>query len=92
MKYLFMGAALLAMLATASIGLAWDGFDADTTELVEIKPDAVPRIGDTVNVKIYDTDSIVMAIIERVFRNKRTIEVVARYPDGSSHTLVMEGR
>lgn len=92
MKYLSMGALLLIFLAMAAIGRAWDGFDANTTELVEITPDAVPQTGDTVNVKNYDTNNTVMGIVESVRRNPRTIEVVARYPDGSNHTLVMEGR
>lgn len=92
MKYLFMGALLLSGVAFGAMCLAWDGFDADTTELVEITPDVVPQPGDTINVKNYDTDSTVIGIVESVSRNRRTIEVVARYPDGNSHTFVMEGR
>lgn len=90
MKYLMLGAMLLSI--PASIVWAWDGFDADTAELVEITPDAVPAAGDTVSVKSYDTDSTAVCVVENVQRNSRTIEVVARYPDGSLHTLVMEGR
>lgn len=92
MKYLLMVALLCAATLQGAFGLAWDGFDADSTELVEISPDAVPQLGDSVNVKIYDTDSTVAGIVESVRRNRRTVEVIVRYPDGKSHTLVMEGR
>ena len=72
--------------------LAWDGFDADTTELVEILPDVVPIPGQTIDVRSYDTDKTENCIVESVIRNRRTFEVAVRYPDGQKHILVMEGR
>ncbi len=91
MKHVLMGIALLALLSLNVPASAWDGFDADTTELVEVIPDSVPETGDTISVKSYDTNNSVMGIVENVSRNKRTIEIVVRFPDGARHTLVMEG-
>lgn len=71
---------------------AWDGFDADTMELVEIMPEVVPLPGQTVDVRSYDTDSTENCIVESVIRNRRTIEVTVRYPDGKKHILVMESQ
>lgn len=82
----------MAMLALGAMASAWDGFDAESIELVEITPDAYPQTGDTITIKNYDQDNSVTGIVENVKRNRRTIEVVARYPDGTSHTLVMESR
>lgn len=89
MKYL-----LLAMFFTcgASPVWAWEGFDADTTELVEITPDAAPSPGDTITVKNYDRDAESKAVVESVRRNSRTMEVIVFFPDASKHTLVMQGR
>ena len=71
---------------------AWDGFDADSAELVEIRPDVIPLPGQTVEVRNYDTDKMENCIVESVIRNRRTYEVVVFFPDGTKHTLVMEGR
>ena len=72
--------------------IAWDGFDADTTDLVELTPDRLPSAGETVDVRDYDSDTTQTCLVERVARNSRTIEVVVRSPDGKRRTLVMEGR
>lgn len=79
-------------LLLAAPGWAWDGFDAETSDLVEIIPDNVPSPGDTVTVKNYDHDTESKALVESVRRNSRTIEVVVFFPDSSQHTLVMESR
>lgn len=92
MKYLLTVMLLCTMALWGASGWAWDGFDADTTELVEITPDAVPQSGDAINVKIYDTDTTIAGVVESVKHNRRTVEVIVRYPDGKSHMLVMEGR
>lgn len=82
---------LLALLLPAGTALAWDGFDAETSALVEILPEQVPAKGDTVDVRNYDTDTTETCLVESVLRNKRTIEVVVRTPQGNKRrTLVME--
>lgn len=48
--------ALCASLALPLPALAWDGFDADSADLVEIIPDALPNKGDTVDVRNYSND------------------------------------
>ena len=72
---------------------AWDGFDAETTELVEITPDRVPSRGETVEVRTYGGDMTETCLVESVIRNKRTVEVTVRTPRGDKRrTLVMEGK
>ena len=51
MKHLLFGAALLGCLCMTIPALAWDGFDADSADLVEVIPDRVPSKGDTVDVR-----------------------------------------
>lgn len=81
----------MALLLTAGTALAWDGFDAETSALVEILPEQVPVKGDTIDVRNYDTDTTETCLVESVLRNKRTIEVVVRTPQGNKRrTLVME--
>lgn len=92
MKHLLLWAAIAGCLCVPLSVLAWDGFDADTTDLVEITPDNVPSRGDTVDVRNYDTDAIETCLVEAVSRNARTVEVVVRTPTGHMRTLVMEGR
>ena len=92
MNHLFRGAILLGCLLLPTATWAWDGFDADTTDLVELTPDNLPAPGETVDVRNYDTDSSQTCLVESVVRNSRTIEVVVRAPDGKRRTLVMEGR
>lgn len=92
MKLFITGVILLCCLALGESALAWDGFDADSADLVEIIPDSVPAIGDTITVKNHDADTSESCFVESVKRNKRTIEVVVAYPDGKARTLVMEGR
>ena len=92
MNHLFRGAILLGCLLLPTAIWAWDGFDADTTDLVELTPDNLPAPGETVDVRDYDTDSSQTCLVESVVRNSRTIEVVVRAPDGKRRTLVMEGR
>lgn len=82
---------LLALVLSAGTALAWDGFDAESSALVEILPDQVPAKGDTVDVRNYDTDTTETCLVESILRNKRTIEVVVRTPEGTKRrTLVME--
>lgn len=92
MRYLIFLAALLPLAITPWSLLAWDGFDAESTDLVEIIPDRVPSPGDSVEVRNYENDASQEGIVESVVRNKRTIEVVIRDPNGKRRTLVMEGR
>ena len=49
MKHLLFVAALLGCLCMTIPALAWDGFDADSADLVEVIPDRVPSKGDTVD-------------------------------------------
>lgn len=82
---------LVASVCTAGNALAWDGFDAESSALVEITPEQVPAKGDTIDVRNYDTDSTETCLVESVLRNKRTIEIVVRTPEGTKRrTLVME--
>lgn len=92
MNLLLRGAFLLGCLLLPTAVPAWDGFDADTADLVELMPDKLPAPGDTVDVREYDADVSQTYLVERVARNSRTVEVVVRAPDGSRRTLVMEGR
>lgn len=92
MKYLLTGLTGLVLLGLASFATAWDGFDAESADLVEIIPENVPTAGETINVKNHDTDQTELCLVENVKRNRRTIEIVVAYPDGKLHTLVMEGR
>ena len=62
--------------------LAWDGFDADSADLVEVVPDRVPSKGDTVDVRNYDKDATETCLVESVARNARTVELVVRTPAG----------
>lgn len=82
---------LMASLGYTGNALAWDGFDAESSALVEITPEQVPAKGDTIDVRNYDTDSTETCLVVRVQRNKRTIEIVVRTPEGNKQrTLVME--
>ncbi|BAV91984.1 DUF5334 family protein [Candidatus Desulfovibrio trichonymphae] len=71
---------------------AWDGFDAATTNLVEITPDNIPLRDDTIDVRDYDTDATETCLVESVTRNARTVEVMVRAANGVRRILVMEGR
>ncbi len=92
MKHLLFGAAIAGCLLAPLTVPAWDGFDAATTDRVEIRPDRVPAQGDTVDVRNYDTDASEICLVESVTRNARTVEVVVSTPKGLKRTLVMEGR
>ena len=92
MKHLLLGAAIAGCLLVPLTVAAWDGFDADTTDLVEITPDRLPSQGGAVDVRNYDTDASETCLVESVTRNARTVEVVVRTPKGVRRTLVMEGR
>ncbi|MBE6442351.1 MAG: DUF5334 family protein [Desulfovibrio sp.] len=92
MKYLLCLAVLLGCLYGSGPAAAWDGFDADSADLVEVTPDRVPRKGDTVDVRNYDKDATETCLVESVTRNARTVELVVRAASGTRHTLVMEGR
>ena len=92
MKHLLFGAALLGCLCLTTPALAWDGFDADSADLVEVIPDRVPSKGDAVDVRNYDKDVTETCLVESVARNARTVELVVRTPAGVTRTLVMEGR
>ncbi|MDO5484640.1 MAG: DUF5334 family protein [Desulfovibrionaceae bacterium] len=92
MKYLLPAAVLTTGLLLPPPAISWDGFDADSADLVEITPDELPQTGDTVDVRNYDTDTTQTCLVEAVNRNARTIEVIVRLPDGQQRILVMEGR
>lgn len=72
--------------------LAWDGFDSDTADLVEVTPDKMPNTGDTIEVRSYEKEINRVALVESVKRNVRTIELMVRFSDGKQHLLVMESR
>ena len=92
MNLFLSGAVLLGCLVLPTAVMAWDGFDADTSDLVELTPDKLPVPGEAVDVHDYDTDATQTCLVVSVVRNSRTIEVVVRAPDGKQRTLVMEGR
>ena len=96
MKHLLIGATLAVILSFALFAppdaRAWDGFDAASSDLVEVTPDRVPSQGDAVDVRNYDSDTIETCLVESVARNARTVELVVRTPSGAKRTLVMEGR
>ncbi len=71
---------------------AWEGFDAETTDLVSLSPDKTPSRGDTVEVHNYDKEKDETCVIEHITLNARTTEVIVRMRDGTLRTLVMEGR
>lgn len=72
--------------------MAWDGFDADSADLVEIIPDNVPSAGEKITLSNRENDSMQECTVESVKRNRRTIELVVILPDGQKRMLVMEGR
>lgn len=90
-KFIFL-AALAGGLAWTGQAIGWDGFDAESADLVAIIPDRLPPVGGSVEVYNYDTDSSQSCIVESVTRNRRTTEVGVRAPDGTTRILVMEGR
>ena len=92
MKYLLTLGALLGCLCVSGPATAWDGFDADSADLVSVTPDRVPQKGDTVDMHNYDKDSTTTCLVQSVTRNARTVELVVRTASGTQHTLVMEGR
>ena len=92
MKYLLLGIALLSCLCISAPAKAWDGFDAESTDVVEVTPDRIPSKGETVDVRHYDSDTTQTCLIEAVTRNARTVELVVQAPSGATRTLVMEGR
>lgn len=92
MRYLLACSAVAACLGIPAILYAWDGFDAATTDLVEVLPDALPSRGDAVDVRDYVTDTVQTCLVENVTRNARTVELSVRTPEGRWRTLVMEGR
>lgn len=84
-------AVLLGWLFLPISALAWDGFDADSGDLVELASDRLPSRGETVDVRDYNRESPQTCLVESVVRNSRTVEVVVRTPDGKQRILVMEG-
>lgn len=92
MKYLIFGLMALYLLTLPASAVCWDGFDADTADLVEIIPDALPPIGETIDVRNYETEETEPCLVESITRNRKTIEVVVRTPSGAKRTLVMEYR
>lgn len=92
MKYPFIIALMSLFLLAGSLCAAWDGFDADSGDLVEIMPDAIPSVGDRIEVHNYDQNKTERYHVESVRRNRRTIEVVVHDDNNLYRTLVMEGR
>lgn len=72
--------------------MAWDGFDADSTALVEVIPDDIPRVGDIITLKNRDENTEEQCIVSSVHHNASTVEIVVKLVNGSEHTLVMEGK
>lgn len=92
MKYSLFATAIVLNFVFFDLSLAWDGFDADSAELVEVIPDQLPNVGDKVEVRNYDANTISECYVESILRNQRTIELVVRDMDGKMKTLVMEGK
>lgn len=92
MKHLIFGLTALYLAMIPASAPCWDGFDADTADLVEIIPDVLPSIGATVDVRNYETEETEPCLIESITRNRKTIEVVVKTPSGAKRTLVMEYR
>lgn len=92
MRKIFLVSLVLAMLVLPSLLFAWDGFDAETADLVEVTPDNMPNVGDTIEIRSYEEESSYVALVESVKRNVRTIELLVRLPNGKQHILVMESR
>lgn len=89
MKHILALALLCLLPATA---LAWDGFDADTTALVEVTPAEMPKAGQTIEIRDYDTDETNGYTVESVKRNVRTVEISVRNTaTNSKRVVVMEG-
>lgn len=81
------------MLSLPVTAAAWDGFDAETTGLVEVKADKTPVAGDAVEIYDYDADDTFQATVLEVRRNVRTIELTVRDPEtGKPRVLIMESR
>ncbi len=92
MKYSVPALFLAAFANCASAAFAWDGFDSESIELVEIQMDSDPGIGETLDIKYQESGITRTGIVQSVKHNKSTIEIAIRYPDNSLRTLVMEGR
>lgn len=88
-KYLAITAVCLPFVCT-NTALAWDGFDADTTALVEITPAVIPAKGDNVDVKDSESETSVTCLVEQVTRNTRTVEISVITPDKLKRILIME--
>lgn len=78
-------------ICSASV-FAWDGFDAESIELVEIGTEGIPASGETIEIRNQESGVTKTAIVQSMKQNQRTVEIVVRYPDNTVHTLVMEGR
>lgn len=92
MKYIILTLSALCVYIKAQPLLAWDGFDADSAELIEIIPDSVPQPGQEIEVLNHDTDTSSKGVVKSVIRNRKTIEVVFQDSEGKLHIFVMEGR
>ena len=83
--------ALLLFSLAPSPTLAWDGFDANNAALVEVEPERVPAVTDTITVRNYKDERQQTCLVEEVRHNLRTIELVVRCPDTPAlRTLVMD--
>jgi len=76
----------------ASPAFAWMGFDADTSELVEITPESVPSRGETIVVHDISLNENVSCLVREVVLNSQTVELRVSTPDGKKRVLVMESR
>lgn len=93
MKHILLAFACALLLALPAPASAWDGFDAETTGLVEVRSDIMPPVGDAVEVFDYDADVTFQATVVSVRRNVRTVELTVRDPDtGKPRLLIMESR
>lgn len=87
--FILLASAALSLVWRAQ-GLAWMGFDAQTSNLVEITPDLVPSRGAPLVVRDLDQDCEMDCLVEDVVRNSATVELQVVTADGKQHTLVME--
>lgn len=92
MKYIILTLSALCVCVNARPLPAWDGFDADSAELVEIIPDGVPQPGQEIEVLNHDKDTSSKGVVISVIRNRKTIEVAFQDSEGKLHIFVMEGR
>ena len=83
---------ICVLLLSPMAASAWIGFDAETTELVEVTPENIPTKGDTIVVHDIPPDSSTSCLVREVLRNPHTTELRVATPQGTTRVLVLEGK